>query len=303
MRVLSIMNVSAPEPHTSERSDHITYSDFMLLALGTPRILGNATKPRLRFVEQTKPEGAWAGRRLLTVDDVPAFELSFWCGTCQFLFERLQGATMTFSPDGTDGLVSGADGLDDEVICRFATLLPQGQYQPLLLQIRPRLINPSRAGDYFAEEQVATWGLESFWGLPAYPRTPYYRTYETAIDADAHLYEFVVPMVPPSWNERDRVTVYAAQLADAATPTAVAVSILDVCTPADEQGPDYYTHWALTHFLLDGHHKMQAAAETGHPLRLLTLLAVDAGLAEAAQVAELPTLRAATPQTRPRSHA
>ncbi|SDT55489.1 hypothetical protein [Actinoplanes derwentensis] len=277
----------------------------MLLAVGAARIVGNATEPRLRFVEQTKPEGAWAGRRLLTVDDVPAFELSFWCGTCQFLFERLQGATTTFSPAGTDaspagtdGLDDGTDGLDDGTIAQFASLLPEGRYQPLLLQVEPRLINPAEAGDYFAEEQVATWGLESFWGLPVYPRTSYYRTYEAAVDADAHLYEFVVPMVPPSWNERPRVIAYAAELASGTTPTAVAVSILDVCAPADEQGPDCYTHWALTHFLLDGHHKMQAAAETGHPVRLLSLLAVDAGLAEAAQVAELPALRAASPQTR-----
>ena len=270
----------------------------MLLAVGTPRIVGKAIEPRLRFVEQTKPDGAWAGRRLLTVDDVPAFELSFWCGTCQFLFERLQGATTTFSPNDTDRLTTGPGGLDDEVISRFGSLLPEGQYRPLLLQVEPRLIHPSKSGDYFAEEQVATWGLESFWGLPAYPRTPHYRTYETAVDADAHLYEFVVPMVPPSWNVRDRVAAYAAELAGGATPTAVAVSILDVCTPAVERGADCYTHWALTHFLLDGHHKMQAAAETGRSVRLLSLLAADAGLAEAAQVAELPTLRATTPQTR-----
>jgi hypothetical protein len=242
----------------------------------------------------TNPERS----RERTIDD----ELSFWCGTCQFLFERLEGATTTLSPDGTDGLASGPDGLDEEMISQFALLLPEGQYQPLLLQIEPRLINPSKAGDYFAEEQVATWGFESFWGLPVYPRTPYYRTYETAIGDDAHLYEFVVPMVPPSWNERGRVSAYAAELTGGATPAAVAVSILDVCAPADEQGPDYYTHWALTHFLLDGHHKMQAAAETGRPLRLLSLLAVDAGLAEAAQVAELTTRRAATPQTRSRTH-
>lgn len=134
-------------------------------------------------------------------------------------------------------------------------------------------------------------GLESFWRLPVYPRTPYYRTYETSVHADAHLYEFVVPMVPPSWNERDRVTAYAAELTCAARPTAVAVSILDVCTPAIEQGTDHYTHWALTHFLLDGDHKMQAASETGRPVRLLSLLAVDAGLAAPEQVAQLPMLR------------
>jgi hypothetical protein len=270
----------------------------MLLGVEAPRVLGNAIEPRVRFAEAAKSEGSWASRRLLTVDDEPAFELSFWCGTCQFLFERLQGATTTFSPDDMGGLNAGSAGLDEDVISRFAVLLPEGKYQPLLLQIEPRLVHPAGPGDYFAEEQVATWGLESFWGLPAYPRTPYYRTYETCVDAEAHLYEFVVPMVPPSWNERDRVTAYADELIGGATPAAVAVSILDVCAPAVEQGTDYYTHWALTHFLLDGHHKMQAAAESGRPVRLLSLLAVEAGLAVPEQVAQLPTLRAAAPQIR-----
>jgi hypothetical protein len=105
-------------------------------------------------------------------------------------------------------------------------------------------------------------------------------------------------MVPPSWNESDRVKTYAANLARGATPTAIAVSILDVCAPADEQGPDYYTHWALTHFLLDGHHKMQAAAETARPVHLLSLLAIGAGLASSKQVAQLSILRAAAQRSR-----
>jgi hypothetical protein len=274
----------------------------MLLAVDSTKVLGDVTAPRVRFVEAAKSDSAWAGRRLLTVDDVPAFELSFWCGTCQFLFERLPGAMLTFSSDDANSLTTGPGVFDGEVISRFGALLPEGEYQPLLLQVEPRLIYPAKSGDYFAEEQVATWGLESFWGLPAYPRTPYYRTFETAVDADAHLYEFVVPMVPPSWNVRDRVAAYAAELAGGATPTAVAVSILDVCAPAVERGPDYYTHWALTHFLLDGHHKMQAAAETERPVRLLSLLALGSGLAEREQVAEVPTLRAAAPQIRSRKH-
>jgi hypothetical protein len=263
----------------------------MLLAAEAPRVLEGSTETRLRFVESAKTDGAGAGRRLLTVDDVPAFELSFWCGTCQFLFERLPGATTTFSPEDSNGS-------DEELISRFAALLPAGTYQPLLLQVTPRLVHPAGPGDYFAEDQVATWGLEDFWGLPVYPRTSYYRTFETPVDAEAHLFEFVVPMVPPSWNQRDRVTAYAADLTDGATPTAVAVSIVDVCAPAMDQGTDYYTHWALTHFLLDGHHKLQAAAETGRPVRLLSLLAVDAGLGTAEQVARIPALRAAAPRTR-----
>jgi hypothetical protein len=215
------------------------------------------------------------------------------------LFQRLEGATTTLSlQDSGKILADGVHVLDDEVISRFGSLLPRGQYPPLLLQVEPRLVRPAGPGDYFAEEQVATWGLDAFWRLPTYPRTPYYRTYEAPVAGDAHLYEFVVPMVPPSWNEHDTVAMYAAQLACGVAPTAIAVSILDVCAPAVEQGPDHYTHWALTHFLLDGHHKMQAAADAARPVRLLSLLSIDAGLSSAEQVAQLPTLRANAQQSR-----
>ncbi|WP_285472338.1 hypothetical protein [Actinoplanes sp. NBRC 101535] len=283
----------------------------MLLEVGDSRVLGDAA-PRLRFVEdksavqgvdEARIEARRVGRRVLAVDDKPAFELSYWCGTCQFLFERLEGATATFSPDDADGLASGISGIDHAVISRFGTLLPEGGYRPLLLEVTPRLVFPSAPGDYFAEDQVATWGPESFWGLPVYPRTPYYRTFETRVDDGAHFYEFVVPMVPPSWNEPDRVAAYTAALGSGVTPTAVAVSILDVCNPAEEHGVDVYAHWALTHFLLDGHHKTQAGAEAGRPIQLLSLLAVDPGLSTPEQVARVPALRAAEEQTRlrPRS--
>jgi len=127
--------------------------------------------------------------------------------------------------------------------------------------------------------------------LPVYPHTPYYRTFETAVDSDAHLYEFVVPMVPPSWNERSRVREFEGLLAAGGKATAVGLSILDVCQPASDLGPDYHAHWALTHFLIDGHHKMEAAASTGSAIRLLTLLSVGDGLATADQVARVPELR------------
>jgi hypothetical protein len=54
---------------------------------------------------------------------------------------------------------------------------------------------------------------------------------------------------------------------------------------------DYYAHWGLTHFLLDGHHKMHAAAESGRPVQLLSLLSLDGSLATAAEVTTVPRLR------------
>ncbi len=103
-------------------------------------------------------------------------------------------------------------------------------------------------------------------------------------------------MVPPTWNERERVEEYVELMGRGAVPTAVAVSTLDVCEPAGGFGDDQSRHWGLTHFLLDGHHELEAAATAGRPVQLRSLLALGEGLADAEECARLPALRA-----RPRS--
>jgi hypothetical protein len=234
------------------------------------------------------------------VGDEPAYELSFWCGTCAFIFRRLAGANAGGSLDElAQRLTVGLTDLDGVVVDRFGSLLAAGEYRPLLLEVMPRLTAPGATGDYFAEEQVSTWGLTPFWGLPEYPGTPYYRGRKWRVDKSAHLYEFVVPMVPPSWNERDRVSHYVERLQRDSLPTAVAVSILDVCEPAvTAPGRDRYAHWGLTHFLLDGHHKFEAAASLGVPLRMLSLLSTEGSLALPDQVAQVPDLLRSTPRAR-----
>ncbi|MFI8952216.1 hypothetical protein ACIGO6_37760 [Streptomyces sp. NPDC053750] len=266
---------------------------------GAPRTLGlPASEARLRFDTEFHEIGGGPRRRLLMVDDEPAFELSFYCGTCPFLFRRLETSRQKLSLEDVQERLTGALGdVDDAgVIDAFGTLLPQGEYLPLLLSVQPRLVVPGGEGDYFSGEQVTTWGIDQFWGLPEYPHTPYYRTFETAVDADAHLYEFVVPMVAPTWNDRERVEEYATRMEKGTVPTAVAISTLDLCEPAAGMPIDQYQHWGLTHFLLDGHHKLEAAATVDRPVRILSLLALSEGLAGAENCARLPALRA-----RPRS--
>ncbi len=159
------------------------------------------------------------------LDDEPAYELSFPCGTCQFLFRRLVGSTDTLSVDELRGrLRNGINALDDEVLTSFGQLLERATYLPLLLTVEPQLVAPARPGDYLAEEQVSTWGVDPFWGLPEYPRTAYYRTFETRVAEDAHLYEFLVPMLPLAWDDEIRVAEYAERLSSSSAPTAVAVA-------------------------------------------------------------------------------
>ncbi|MFB7084884.1 hypothetical protein [Streptomyces sp. NPDC056296] len=101
-----------------------------------------------------------------------------------------------------------------------------------------------------------------------------------------------MPMVPPTWNERERVEEYVALMERGTVPTAVAISTLDVCAPALDMSTDYYSHWGLTHFLLDGHHKLEAAAAASRPVQLLSLLALGESLARPEDCARLPVLRA-----------
>ena len=70
----------------------------------------------------------------------------------------------------------------------------------------------------------------------------------------------------------------------------VTLSTLDVCQPAEPESTDSYAPWGLSHFLLDGHHKMEAAARAGGRVRLLALVSLAGSLAAAEDVARLPEL-------------
>src|SRR5690348_6644216 len=105
-------------------------------------ILGSQT-PRLTIGEQPRPPGRPPGRRVLSLDAEPAYELSFWCGTCPFLFERLEGANQTLSLEDVQArLNEGLDRVEQSVLQAFAALLPHGRYLPLLLEVTPRLVQP-----------------------------------------------------------------------------------------------------------------------------------------------------------------
>ena len=214
--------------------------------------------------------GSAFSARQITLRGQPTFELALWCGTCPALFQKISEPEAADLGVVNEKLRAGLDAIDDDVLASYSKVLPASNYRALLLEVTPQLVHHGDASDYFLHEQVATWGPPGFAGAGEDQGTPYYRTFETPVDEQGHLYEFVVPMVPPAWNDRATVTEYAQ--AEAGTPTAVAYSLLDLVAPAVDHGTDYYMHWVLTHFLLDGHHKFEAAAASGRPVRLLSLL-------------------------------
>jgi hypothetical protein len=66
------------------------------------------------------------------------------------------------------------------------------------------------------------------------------------------------------------------------------LGLLDVRRCEGGNTPDSaLVHWGLAHFLLDGHHKVEAAARAGARLRLLSLLSVDGSLADRPEIERL----------------
>jgi hypothetical protein len=267
-----------------------------VLDRSTPRQLGS-TSPVIAITEANAPAENWAGKRVLTIEGKAAYEMSFWCGTCPLIFQRLEGANRTLSAESlTQRLDDGLDAYDQAAAEAIAANLQEAEYLPLLLEIHPRLVFPGRDGDYFSEEQVETWGIDPFWGLPENPRTPYYRTPTRVVSVDQLLFEFVVPLVPPNWNDQARVSTYMGLLAVSSRPTCVALGVLDVRHQAVWDTPEGgLVHWGLTHYLLDGHHKIEAAARSGRALRLLSLISIDQSLADDDAMERLPELLAVAP--------
>jgi len=241
-----------------------------ILAKSAPVQLG-VDGAQLSFVRPDPAKPGQTGDRRLRLDGVDAFDLSFWCGTCPLLFERLGGANETLSNDKMQSLLNrGLTSIDRKVIKAASKILPKGRYLPMLLSVDPILVMPFSEGDYFANEQVVHRGVEPFWGMPHNAHTPYYRGGTWQVEHES-LFEFIVPMVPPTWNESSRVDEYEARFKNGESQTVLALAVVDRTQPSDS----FDAHSGLMHFVLDGHHKLEAAARVGSPVTLLSLLAVD----------------------------
>jgi hypothetical protein len=229
---------------------------------------------------------AWGYRRFLSVGGKRAFELSFPCDTCQFLFERMEGASETVSVEGlAEQLRKGIDRIDTALCEKIAPILPAGQYLVNLLEITPKLVTPLTDGDYFSHEQVDLWGMDPFWGLPHYPKTEYYRGLTREIGDKRGFFEFVVPMMPKNWLQKDTWKSYLTQIDRGGRPTALSIAVLDTKQPSEWSGnPAINQHWCLAHFLLDGHHKMFAASQLHKPITLLSFLAVGESIAYRSEI-------------------
>ena len=230
--------------------------------------------------------------RFLTIEGKPAYHIGNVCDTCQFFFERLEGANRSVSPaEISETLEKGLQSLNSLLLDKITLILPVGEYVALLLQVTPQKVSLGADSDYFANEQTKLWGIDGFWGLPHSPKVEYYRTLTKKFDDYKQLFEFIVPMYPAGWLGVDAVREYESQISEGRKPTALALSVLDVKQPATWEDEDddieIKEHWGLAHYLLDGHHKVYAASNVGKPITILSFLAVKQSIAREEEIVKL----------------
>ena len=231
------------------------------------------------------------GDRYLLIDGKRAYHFGFRCQTCSFLFERLCGANQAVQIEATaETLRVGVDSIDDVVVGIIGRGLPEEEYDALLTETQVEAVTPGGCNDYFKNEHPALWGEDTFWCLPHDPRISYFRAGDTTIAPGRRLFNFIAPMMPTRWLEMSTIEKYKEALKTKASGTAVSIAVLDVRGPSifeGEQEPDPSEPWCLTHYLIDGHHKLNAASETGKPLRMLSFVALSQGISTREQIDEV----------------
>lgn len=225
---------------------------------------------------ETAGGGHWeAWDRYLTIEGKKTFHIGNICGTCEFFFERLEGASQGVSPgEVSSTLEEGVSQLDDDLLSKVSSILPDGDYTVSLMEVNPRLVAPGTEEDYFIDEQIRVWGIDSFWGLPHHPKTKYYRGETKALSHQSKLFEFIVPTFPVHWLDNETVEKYKSLISAGGRPTALCLSVLDIKEPSDARhDPAHPEHWCLTHYIVDGHHKVFSAAQVNQPVTILSFLA------------------------------
>jgi hypothetical protein len=249
----------------------------MSFLIESRRIESKSTSPIVGF-ERSKPTG-WS-ERFLTIDGEQRFLTGYWCDTCFFVFKRLPGGVRHSPLDISQMLRTGIGNLDEAPIETILQSLPAGRYEGLLLRTTPIQVALGSDLDYFSHEQPDDWDppYDDETGLPYYPAIDYYITEScTFLGREDRVFEFIVPLYPTRFTNRGRVEEWRETLIQG-TSTAVAISVIDLKTPTVYTDPPRARHVCITHYLLDGHHRMLAAAELQRPLQLLSFLYFDQSL-------------------------
>lgn len=230
--------------------------------------------------------GSWEiWDRFITIDKQKVFHIGNICGTCGFFFLKQQDCSNLDMSEKKiiEKLNDNNEKIVYDDLIKLSEIIPNGAYNVIIGELTPSYIMPNSINDYFMNEIRESWGnYES--GEQSEANTEYFRgdTLDFGIDENKNgqkYFEFLIPQFESEQLDFKRVNYYKTQMELGLFPTILTLGILDVKTSMQfpeidgkEIEPNYPTHWCFANYLVDGHHKLRAAAEIKKPIRIISFV-------------------------------
>jgi len=241
--------------------------------------------------------GGWKDvDRFISIDGERTMWIGTKCGSCGFWFELIsERDSIAVDYEDLNGQLSGDRPLNESAVVGFMSeLLPTGHYACCHVEVKPVYVEPGGTKDYFVHEQLDAWDYKT---EKHDPKIGYYRAGSTVLGVYAGeyrpfsdevgqkevLHDFLVPLYPQAKLNNARVSEYSRELPTGKRRWALALGMLDVKLSDDDvhdetgymHTPEYPSHWCMAHYLVDGHHKVYAAAMSGIPVGLISFISLD----------------------------
>lgn len=215
---------------------------------------------------------------VLFAGQIPLHNVGYECDTCGGLFSLVEPIPKPLAAEQISGLLASTiDDITIDLLESLSPLLPKGSYRVGLLQCIPRL-RQSPSNSSLTEMEYQSYSFlgrslaiemigicQRFSEDEPLPDPTKEEIYIELLEED----EVILPHRNYATLDWSRVSHYISVLHGGVTPTAVALSIGEGRHP---QGK--YESKRLTHFLIDGHHKMFAAATSFKPIHILSFFSV-----------------------------
>ncbi len=211
--------------------------------------------------------------RYLTVAGQHILNMTGPCDTCRLLFSYIPDVKPQIPlPDLSTALENGLKEIDEKIVRTLEPLLPSGDY---LLSLRD--VSPQEASAQSPDEYVDSIPKNSVSEIGR----PFFSCGTGTTKDQVQVFELILPLWDISELVPEVIDQYVTKLKEGGTSTAVAFSYVHITRNGHGGSP--LTAYVV-HCLIDGHHKVAAAAKTNSAIRILSFLPVTSAATDFAEI-------------------
>ena len=220
--------------------------------------ISNSNSP-ISFEEPISKGGSKLFRELC-INKQSIFSYGPNCETCEFIINKCNHFSSSITVNELrDILNHHVEELSGNIINQIQTILPNGTFGVIQRNVKPKIssnddFNFSKDYTYYEINKINIAQMVNISKLENY-------TYQ-----ELNVNEYILPIQENIYFNENVIKQYEQMVLKQNTPCAIAISILEI------HGRDNWFTINLLHFILDGHHKIRAAANTNSSIKLLSFI-------------------------------